>query len=76
MTVGYNFNTDALGISSWAKDLRLSLTGQNLFVITEYTGFDPEVNQDRSTDGIQSAGIDLNGYPRARTFVMSLNVSF
>ncbi|WP_154854510.1 SusC/RagA family TonB-linked outer membrane protein [Cyclobacterium xiamenense] len=75
-TLGYNFNTNALGIASWAKELRLSLTGQNLFLITEYTGFDPEVNQDRSTDGIQSAGIDLNGYPRARTFVMSLNVSF
>lgn len=75
-TLGYNFNTDALGIASWAKELRLSLTGQNLFLITEYTGFDPEVNQDRSVDGIQSAGIDLNGYPRARTFVMSLNVSF
>ncbi|MBD3629612.1 TonB-dependent receptor [Cyclobacterium sp.] len=76
MTLGYNFNTDALGIANWVKDLRLSLTGQNLFLITEYTGFDPEVNQDRSVDGIQSAGIDLNGYPRARTFVMSLNVSF
>ncbi len=76
MTLGYNFNTSALGISSWAKDLRLALTGQNLFIITEYSGFDPEVNQDRSTGGIQSAGIDLNGYPRARTFVLSLNVSF
>jgi len=76
MTLGYNFNTDAIGIGSWAKGLRLSLTGQNLFVITDYSGFDPEVNQDRSIDGIQSAGIDLDGYPRARTFVLGLNVSF
>ncbi|SHM76899.1 iron complex outermembrane recepter protein [Cyclobacterium lianum] len=75
-TLGYNFNTTNLGIASWAKELRLSLTGQNLFLITDYTGYDPEVNQDRSVDGIQSAGIDLNGYPRARTFVMSLNASF
>jgi iron complex outermembrane receptor protein len=76
MTLGYNFNTEAIGIGSWVKELRLSFTGQNLFVITEYTGFDPEVNQDRSVDGIKSSGIDLDGYPRARTFVLGLNVSF
>ncbi|MCG8307041.1 MAG: TonB-dependent receptor [Cytophagales bacterium] len=76
MTLGYNFDTNAIGIGSWAKGLRLSITGQNLFVITDYSGFDPEVNQDRSIDGIQSAGIDLNGYPKARTFIFGLNMSF
>ena len=76
MTLGYNFNPGALGVGSWLKDLRLSLTGQNLFVITEYSGFDPEVNQDRSIGGIQSFGIDLDGYPRARTFVVGLNATF
>jgi iron complex outermembrane receptor protein len=75
-TLGYNFNTTALGIGNWAKELRLSLTGQNLFVITNYSGFDPEVNQDKSTGGVQSFGIDDNGYPKARTFVVGLNVTF
>jgi iron complex outermembrane receptor protein len=73
MTLGYNFNTKSIG---WIEDLRLSVTGQNLFVITEYSGFDPEVNQDRSMNGIQSFGIDLDGYPKARTFVFGLNVTF
>ena len=72
-TLGYNFNTKSI---SWIENLRLSLTGQNLFVITSYSGFDPEVNQDRSMNGIQSFGIDLNGYPKARTFVFGLNVTF
>ncbi len=76
VTLGYNFDTEAMGIGSWLKELRLSLTGQNLFVITDYSGFDPEVNQDRSIDGIQSFGIDLDGYPKARTFVVGLNVTF
>lgn len=76
MTLGYNFNTEGMGVGKWLKDLRLSLTGQNLFVITEYTGYDPEVNQDRSVEGIQSFGIDLNGYPKARTFVIGLNATF
>lgn len=72
-TLGYNFNTRKM---DWIQGLRLSVTGQNLFVITDYSGFDPEVNQDRSVGGIQSHGIDLNGYPKARTFVFSLNASF
>ncbi len=72
-TLGYNFDTNGI---SWMEGLRLSITGQNLFIITEYSGFDPEVNQDQSVNGIQSSGIDLNGYPRARTFVFGLNVSF
>ena len=75
-TLGYNFNTAAMGIINWAKELRLSITGQNLFVITKYTGFDPEVNQDKSSGGVQSFGIDDNGYPKARTFVIGLNVTF
>ncbi len=76
LSLGYNFNTEAIGAGRWLKELRLTLTGQNLFVITEYTGFDPEVNQDRSSGGIQSFGIDLDGYPKARTFVVGLNATF
>jgi len=73
LTLGYNFNTNSLGIANWAKELRLTFTGQNLFVITKYSGYDPEVNQNSSIDGIQSFGIDLNGYPKAKTFVVGLN---
>ncbi len=76
MTLGYKFDTKALGIDNWAKLIRLSVTGQNLFVITKYSGFDPEVNQDSSSGGIQSYGIDKDGYPKARTFVVGLNVTF
>lgn len=72
-TLGYNFNTKSI---NWIDNLRLSVTGQNLFLITKYSGFDPEVNQDRSMNGIQSFGIDLNGYPKARTFVFGINVTF
>jgi TonB-dependent starch-binding outer membrane protein SusC len=72
-TLGYNFDTKSI---TWIENLRLSVTGQNLFVITNYSGFDPEVNQDRSMNGIQSFGIDLNGYPKARTFVFGINVTF
>ena len=72
-TLGYTFDTKSV---NWIQNLRLSLTGQNLFVITNYSGFDPEVDQDKSVAGVQSFGIDDNGYPKARTFVLGLNVTF
>jgi iron complex outermembrane receptor protein len=56
--------------------LRLSVTGQNLFVITKYNGYDPEVNTDRTINGITSYGIDYLSYPKARTVVFGLNVTF
>jgi iron complex outermembrane receptor protein len=50
------------------KGTRLRLYGniQNAFVITKYTGLDPEVN----------GGIDNQIYPRPRTFVFGLNLDF
>ncbi len=75
-TLGYTFDTNAMGIGTWAKAMRLTITGQNLFVITNYSGFDPEVNQDKSVGGVQSFGIDDNGYPKSRSFVIGLNVTF
>ena len=75
-SLGYNFNTKSLGISNWVSALRLSVTGQNLFVITEYNGYDPEVNIDRAINGVSSAGIDYLSYPKARSVIFGLNVSF
>ncbi|AII51606.1 SusC/RagA family TonB-linked outer membrane protein [Hymenobacter sp. APR13] len=51
------------------------LTGQNLFVITDYTGADPEINTNKSVNGVPSAGIDYIGYPSARTFTLGINFS-
>jgi iron complex outermembrane receptor protein len=76
LTLGYNFNPTSLGINRWVSALRLSVTGQNLFVITPYNGYDPEVNTDRTINGISSYGIDYLSYPKARTIVFGLNVSF
>ncbi|AQG82561.1 SusC/RagA family TonB-linked outer membrane protein [Spirosoma montaniterrae] len=76
LTLGYNFDTQRLGVNRWVKNIRLSATGQNLFVITKYDGYDPEVNIDRTVNGISSYGIDYLSYPKARTFVFGLNLTF
>lgn len=75
-SLGYNFNTKKLGINNWVSAVRLSVTGQNLFVITNYNGYDPEVNIDRSINGISSYGIDYITYPKARSVIFALNFSF
>jgi TonB-linked SusC/RagA family outer membrane protein len=75
-SLGYNFNTKKLGINNWVSAVRLSVTGQNLFVTTKYNGYDPEVNIDRSINGISSYGIDYITYPKARSVIFALNFSF
>ncbi|HLO79788.1 MAG TPA: TonB-dependent receptor [Chitinophagaceae bacterium] len=75
LAIGYNFNTTKLGIGKWVQSLRVSLTGQNLFVLTDYDGYDPEVNTDRQINGVQSYGIDYLSYPKARSFIFGLQVT-
>ena len=72
LTLGYNVKTNSKIISS----LRLFMTGQNLLVITKYSGQDPEVNTNKAIDGVPSAGIDYTAYPRARTFTFGLKAAF
>jgi iron complex outermembrane receptor protein len=62
-------------IGNSIRNLNISFTGQNLFVITKYSGFDPEVNTDAGLDGIPSLGVEYIPYPSARTFLLGLNFS-
>jgi iron complex outermembrane receptor protein len=76
LSLGYSFNTQSLRIAEWTKAIRLSVTGQNLFVVTDYDSYDPEVNTDRTINGISSYGIDYQSYPKAKSIVFGLNVTF
>jgi TonB-dependent starch-binding outer membrane protein SusC len=58
------------------RNLRVSLTGQNLFVLTGYTGIDPEVNTNKTLEGIPSLGIDYTSFPTARTFTLGISAGF
>jgi len=57
------------------RNLNISLTGQNLFVITKYKGFDPEVNTDGGVGGIPSLGIEYIPYPSARSILLGISFS-
>lgn len=58
------------------RNVRLTLTGQNLLVLTNYSGFDPEVNTNRAVNGVPSFGIEYIPYPSARTITLGLSASF
>ena len=75
-TLSYTLLPTDVGLGNWFSSIKFSLTGQNLFTITDYSGFDPEVNTGSSISGIQTFGIDRFTYPSARTILLGLNVSF
>jgi iron complex outermembrane receptor protein len=75
-TLGYNVDSDKIGLGNVFQNIRFTLTGQNLFVLTDYSGFDPEVNTGSTSAGVQTFGIDRFTYPRARTISLSLNLIF
>jgi len=68
-----NYTVGNLGKS--IKGLNVFLNGQNLFVITKFKGFDPEVNVEKGVNGVPSAGIEYISYPTARTFNFGVNFS-
>ena len=64
INLGYTFKE----IGNWQGNIRVAASCQNVFVITNYSGIDPEIN---STDGV-----DRTFWPRPRTFSVRLNVNF
>jgi len=70
--ISYAFNIKSKAI----KSLSASLSGQNLFIITDYTGLDPEVNVDHQINGVPSRGFDYAGYPKPRTITFGVNLGF
>jgi TonB-dependent starch-binding outer membrane protein SusC len=73
LTIGYTLNTSTIG---WISRARVYVTGNNLLVLTGYSGYDPEVNVDASENGVPSLGIDYTSYPKPRTFTLGLNLQF
>jgi iron complex outermembrane receptor protein len=63
-------------VVKFIRNSSISVTGQNLFVITNFSGFDPEVNVDKNIGGIPSNGIEYIPYPTARRVIFSINFGF
>ncbi|MBZ9630060.1 TonB-dependent receptor [Salegentibacter sp. LM13S] len=73
LNIGYTLKP---GDDSVLKRARFYITGQNLFVITNYSGFDPEVRTNTNAGGTAPIGIDYLAYPRPRIFQLGTSLSF
>ncbi len=71
ITVGYSFNLP--GGPGSARSARVYVSGDNLLLLTGYSGLDPEVH---SEVGLASRGTDYLSYPRPRTFTAGVRLAF
>ena len=56
------------------QQLRVYLTGQNLFCLTNYSGYDPEVSTAGSNP--MTPGLDWGAYPKSRAYTMGVQITF
>lgn len=73
ITLGYNIPVEELSKKK-ISSLRIYCTVNNLAVLTNYSGLDPEVSTKNSN--YVTPGVDSSPYPRSRTFIAGINVKF
>ncbi|MBO8454856.1 MAG: TonB-dependent receptor [Bacteroidetes bacterium] len=72
-TIGYTLPSQ-LTMKARISRLRFYVTGTNLFCLTNYSGYDPEVDTRRSTP--LTPGVDYSAYPKSIGFVVGVNLTF
>ena len=72
-TIGYTLPS-SLTMKAKISRLRVYVTGTNLFCLTNYSGYDPEVDTKRETP--LTPGVDYSAYPKSIGFVVGLNLTF
>ncbi len=87
LELGYTVNTGSVG---WLNNLRISLTAQNLFTITDYSGYNPDISSANggraansaffgvpsSVNPLLSRGLDVRAYPNTRSFIFGVQLGF
>src|SRR5690606_24631031 len=73
LTLGYSLPKSLLKKVSM-EQLRFYMTVYNLYTWTNYSGYDPEVDTQRSTP--LTPGVDWCAYPRSRSFIVGLDLTF
>lgn len=72
-TIGYTL-PQKLTLKAKIQKLRFYVTGTNLFCLTKYSGYDPEVDTRRATP--LTPGVDYSAYPKSIGFVVGANITF
>ncbi len=72
-TIGYTL-PEKITMKARIQRLRFYVSGTNLFCVTKYSGYDPEVDTRRATP--LTPGVDYSAYPKSIGFVVGLNLTF
>ena len=75
LTVGYTFSLPGY-LSGLGNNARIYVSADNLFLLTGYSGYDPEVNFGPNGNELAVRGFDYLNYPRQRTFTTGMRLSF
>ena len=75
LTLGYTMPT-TLVKKVGINNLRFYVTAYNVFCLTSYSGYDPEVSTSRRNGSNLTPGVDYSAYPKSRQFVVGLNLNF
>ena len=76
VSLGYSLPRALIAKAGMTK-FRIYATVYNAFVITKYTGYDPEVSTTRNSGYQQlTPGVDYSAFPKGRTYTFGLNVTF
>jgi TonB-linked SusC/RagA family outer membrane protein len=79
LTIGYSLPLDLVnrlaGTNVFTR-IRVYVAAQNLFTITQYTGYDPELSSQSTTNPIFTRGIDPGTLPQPRTFLAGIQLGF
>ena len=69
--MGYTFN---LKNKKYLKDIKLSVSGDNLYLWKNYNGFDPDVSSSGKSSTLRR--MDLGAYPKPRTIIFSIQLRY
>lgn len=78
LTLGYTFNRNIINKLRLQK-LRAYATIENLFTITHYSGFDPDLGNAYGNElgsNVNEIGVDRGQFPQPRTFILGVNINF
>lgn len=79
LTFGYTLNKNLVR-KIGMQNVRVYVTMQNLFTITGYKGYDPDLGEayadDVDVSGVSEVGVDRGQFPQPKTFIMGLNINF
>ena len=73
-TLSISYTFDLSKRVKWLRDLTLTFVGDNLFLLKNYNGFDPDVSSEGTSSTLRR--VDIGSYPKARTFTLGVQVRY